>query len=195
MTQFNLKILADNVPDNIPHKQRSQEIEELPNFLSVQLRLLETLKLISVGPSEPGADISDSPWLRTTPDGLPLELLLNFNGTFVPLQSAGVQSVGDLIAPTIQHGEVELTFPLPQPPNYNLFPDVVTFEVPYTAVPSVQITVTFDDAEGGEEANGVEKIIVKPTLEGFSISAFNGGGSPPGRTWRFNWIAYGPTSS
>jgi hypothetical protein len=86
MLDITLKIESMNVPDELPHKTRAQEIEELPNYLGVNMVGTSTLSLINYGSETPSADNSQYPWLKLDANGSPLGWYACVNGvwTVVP---------------------------------------------------------------------------------------------------------------
>jgi len=62
MLDLTLKIRTVNVPNNLAHKPRALEIEELPKYLEVSMVGTGTLSLINVGAQQPSPDHTKYPW-------------------------------------------------------------------------------------------------------------------------------------
>lgn len=87
MLNVTMKIRTTNVPDNLQHKPRSVEIEELPNYLEVSMVGTSQLALINIGSQTPNPDNSQYPWLKLDANGNPVGWYVYANGvwTKVPL--------------------------------------------------------------------------------------------------------------
>jgi len=80
--QVNLRLSAMNVPTWLKHKSRPEEIEELPDYLSVEMSGTSTLSLVNIGNTAPTPDNSVYPWLKTDSGGNPLGWYICQNGVW-----------------------------------------------------------------------------------------------------------------
>lgn len=81
--QILFALQAVNVPANVQHKPRAQEINELPDFLSVIATLPGETTFVTYGPNVPGPDALSYPWIKTNPNGSPIGIYINYNGDWV----------------------------------------------------------------------------------------------------------------
>jgi len=84
---LNLRLSSMNVPNWLKHKTRAEEIEELPDYLQVEMTGTSSLSLINIGPTQPSPDNSVYPWLKTNATGAPVGWYICVNGvwTIVPV--------------------------------------------------------------------------------------------------------------
>lgn len=80
-----LGLKAVNVPSDLCHKTRSEEIAELVKYLQVELAYEGNLGLVNIGQSEPPVENAIFPWFRTDPAGKPVGLYINYGGNWTPL--------------------------------------------------------------------------------------------------------------
>jgi len=78
-----LSIRSVNVPDYIPHKDRPTEIEELENYLQVNVKTLGDTGLVNIGSATPSPDVRNIPWFKLDVDGTPLGIYIYHNGQWV----------------------------------------------------------------------------------------------------------------
>ena len=71
-TGINCTIQAQNVGDNVQHKSRSAEIEEIPEYIRVNATAPENLQLINVQEATPGLNCRPYPWIKLDGNGYPV---------------------------------------------------------------------------------------------------------------------------
>lgn len=177
------QIEAVNVPETVDHKLRSQEIEELPQFLRVIATSPGQLFLVNFGNLKPSADAAASPWVKVNPDGSPVGFFVNFNGNFIPVNPNALE-VQNVDSPVIESGDVNLA-DIPA----NVLTDlgeVETFNTEFLSAPKVFLTLTSDSLESATTSN--YRIIVAPSTTGFSVKVLNDGAI---RALSFDWMALG----
>lgn len=70
-TGMQARVQTVTVPEATAHKSRKEEIEELLNYLRVNLESVENLMLINVQEDTPGVDARPYPWLKLDSNGYP----------------------------------------------------------------------------------------------------------------------------
>jgi len=107
-SNIQLALRTLNVPDDLPHRARSLEIEELVDYLEVDMETSAGLSLVNYGSGTPPVDTSHLPWVRLNADGSPAGLYVNHRGEWVSAIPRTVQA--DLANLRMMTGSCELTF-------------------------------------------------------------------------------------
>ena len=71
-TGIQVTVSVQNVPENVGHKTRSAEIEELPSYMRVVASAPENLQLLNVQADTPGVNCRPYPWLKLDANGYPV---------------------------------------------------------------------------------------------------------------------------
>lgn len=139
MENLRLSMRTLNVPNELPHRARSQEIEELVDYLEVDLAPAAGLSLVNYGSSVPPVDTSNLPWIRTNVDGSPNGLFVNYGGNWVSALPQVVQSqVSNLYLRT---GSCELVFDATAD-TLQTSSAIATFDPVFDEAPMVLLTPT-----------------------------------------------------
>jgi len=82
MLKLNLRLSSMNVPNWLKHKTRSEEVEELPDYLQVEMTGTAGLSFLNYGSTTPTPDNAIYPWLKLDATGNVIGLFYNKNGVW-----------------------------------------------------------------------------------------------------------------
>jgi hypothetical protein len=212
MLAVRFQLRAVNVPENLPHERRKNEIESLPSYLQITSDFDDNLFPVYVGETAPGPDLADCPWLQVAPDGEPVDLKANHNGdwkSIIPLAvksrelktstmrgqanltlTAGATSASEVIL-----FGTDIAFLNDDKGNLSLSLFCTEFDTYNSAVPTL---LAMGEANGGLLLYGVPHLDTDGNIDGFTLYAkvpvaLTSGGSAVERSLRVNWMFVGTT--
>lgn len=210
------RLRAVNVPENLAHERRKNEIESLPRYLQVVSEFDDHLYPVFRSETEPGPDYADCPWLKVSADGTPVDLLANHNGTWESVMPLAVRSRA--LETSLVRGQADLTLAssgtsvslevlFSDDASIRFLNDgkgVLTlslccldFDTYNSVIPTL---LAMGEANGGLVLYGIPHINEDHTgeIDGFTLwakvpVALTSGGSPVQRSLRVNWMYAGTT--
>ena len=109
MTGISFLLRVATPPPSLPHLSRAEEIKQLPQFVSVEMRPDAGVVPLVVGADTPVADLAGLPWLELNQDGSPKDLKIMYQGQYLSaLPSALVEAQRQSFV--YLSGAVNLTF-------------------------------------------------------------------------------------
>ena len=137
MNDITMSLRAVNVPSDLPHLRRAQEIQQVVDHLRVDLSTAAGTSLVHMGTAAPPLDRQDMLWVRRNPDGTPAGLYLRSLGRWVRATPNIVESQAANQRIVTGTGTFTYTADADTP----LSADIATFTPEFEATPVVQITV------------------------------------------------------
>jgi len=134
--QFTMR--AVNVPRDLPHLRRAQELQQVLDHIRVDAEVANDLALVHMGENAPPLDQQDLLWVKRTAEGLPAGLFLRALGEWkratpfiVESETANLKIITG--SGTFTHDVTAETVNLVE---------ITTFDPEFEEIPMVFITVT-----------------------------------------------------
>jgi len=134
---------ADDIPDDLPHKDRYAEIVDLSMYLKPELHNAEAseLSLVIASKTAPSIAHSGIPWIRLAGDGSPLGLMHQVRGEYVDALPHAVRAGGaSLLDSRIEKGTGVATLHVTAN-EWQTFKKIAVFTFKYAQPPSVFVSV------------------------------------------------------
>lgn len=198
-----LRIRSTEIPTNLPHKTRKEEIQELPDYLEVVSEVAEGLALLNIGAEEPSPDRAAYPWLKLDAGGEPIGLFVYVNSIWEPaLSKYYIRDRSQDIL--FQRGSGTLTLQSARE-DWKTDPTDIEFDIEFDDPPVVLLSITGGSildvvSVRNDSANDIEEMagfvtIAKATditAKDFNVKCISGCDteSVP-QSVEYTWIAFG----
>lgn len=137
MRNVQFKLRAVNVPKDLQHMRRADELQQVIDYLRVDATSAANLAMVHMGTAAPSLDQSDLLWVKRTPDGLPAGLFLQSLGQWVRATPHTVES--ETTSLQIRTGTGTLTHS--ETADNPKLTQITTFTPEFEAVPLVFVSI------------------------------------------------------